>query len=247
MALTSADLVTAPVGADAQAQPFSDDMQDVPLQNSIAASPPKDASAFNSPRSPPDDTPQASTSQPTQFPAPRKQQALVATVHSPESVSEHSFGVLSTSHTVFSVETMSTLKSFPRAHCCVKRRFSDFAVLHEALNHRFAGYFIPPCPSKDLLQGKLVAGKQFLHKRAQDLEVFVSRCCDHEELQSAAVRCRLPASCMRAYMQVQHTQQRRVTAHTPGTSALNAAQHTCPRCPGKAAMPAQHCLVLCSC
>ena len=168
-------------------QPFPDEMQDVPLANSIAPSGTEDTSAFNSPRSPDTATPQAPTHMPSSFPSPSRQHALTVQVHSPESEKE-SHGILSTSHTVFTVETASTLKSFPRAHCCVKRRFSDFTELSNALHHKFAGYFIPPCPDKDLVQGKIMPGKHFLSKRTQDLEVFLSRCCDHEEISRSTVR-----------------------------------------------------------
>jgi hypothetical protein len=113
----------------------------------------------------------------------QRQAALTVSVHSPENATESTLGILSVPHTVFTVETKSSLKAFPKAHCIVKRRFSDFATLHEALQHKFAGYFVPPCPHKDLLQGKMLPSKLFLAKRAQALEIFVNRCCDHAVLQ----------------------------------------------------------------
>lgn len=187
-AMSAAFARTAEEQADPFQDPRSDDLQDVPLANSIAPSQNDPTSSLASPRAPDDATPQAGTSVPEHFPPPHKQTVLTATVHSPESVSDSTLGVLSTSHTVFTVETKSTLQSFPKAHCSVKRRFSEFTALHDALRHKYAGYFVPPCPSKDLLQGKLVAGKAFLTKRAQDLEIFVTRCCDHPELQASNVR-----------------------------------------------------------
>ena len=195
-------IAKAPMSADfartteEQAAPFqdtrTDDMQDVPLANSIAPSHADPVSSVASPRAPDDATPQAGTSVPKEFPVPRKQSVLIVTVHSPESVSDSTLGVLPTHHTAFSVDTVSTLQSFPQARCNVKRRFSDFTALNDALHHKYAGYFVPPCPGKDLVQGKLMAGKQFLAKRAQDLEVFVSRCCDHPELQASNVRTLMP-------------------------------------------------------
>lgn len=165
------------------ASPFPDDMHDVNLQSSMAESSAPMSPAAASPKAP--DLPAAPV-----FPFPRREHALTVRVHSPETASDRGRGIdiLAPAHTVFTVETTSTLTSFPKARCEVKRRFSDFQALFDALHHKFAGYFLPQYPRKDLVQGKLVAGKAFLPERARALAIFLTRCCDHPMLCSSAVR-----------------------------------------------------------
>lgn len=188
MPLSSADLVGGPAfGNDdlnAAPPPVPDVMHDVPLQNSMATSSAPLSPTATSPK--PLDAPATPSAVPN-FPFPHRQHSLCVRVHTPETASDTSLGILSTSHTVFSVETKSTLTSFPKEHCEVKRRFSDFQALYDALHHKFAGYFVPPCPKKDLVQGKLMAGKFFLSERANSLAIFVNRCCDHALLRDSQV------------------------------------------------------------
>jgi hypothetical protein len=165
---------------------FPDELHDVPLRNSLAASAPGPGSDSNSPKSlRSDGTPSGPAA--SIFPKPQRQAVLTVCVHSPENATESTLGILQVPHTVFTVETKSSLKAFPKAYCAVKRRFSDFTALYEALHFKFAGYFVPPCPHKDLLQGKVMPSKVFLARRAQGLEIFVGRCCDHPILQASKV------------------------------------------------------------
>jgi PX domain len=169
-----------------------DDMQEVPLHSSVA--PPLHSSA------PKASAPASNTAHlhfPPNFPTPCKSCGLAVRVHTPETVSQTTMGIPLT-HTVYHVETTSSLSSFPKAQCAVKRRFSDFDALYNALRARYTGYFIPTLPDKTILQGKLLSDKAFLDKRTQDLELFINECCRHEVLQASTVcfsaRCRARVS-----------------------------------------------------
>jgi hypothetical protein len=181
--MTSSDPRVSSKGSDAFPKLSPDDMQDVPLHNSDIV---EAAARSQSPASSSGTTPTAHLHFPPKFPLPCKQCALHVRVHTPETASHTTLGI-PTTHTVFHVETHSSLGSFPKENCMVKRRFSDFAALYSLLRARFTGYFIPRLPDKDLVQGKLMPGKSFLSKRCQDLEVFMNLCCCHEILQPCKV------------------------------------------------------------
>ena len=163
-----------------------DDMQDVPLTHSVA--PVLQSPTLAAPK--PKSAAPVSTSPhlhfPPSFTAPVKPCGLTVRVHTPETVSQSTMGIPIT-HTVYQVETKSTLSSFPKAHSSVKRRFSDFDALYTTLRNRYPGYFTPILPDKTILQGKLLSDKSFLEKRTQDLELFANECCHHEVIRNSSV------------------------------------------------------------
>lgn len=183
MTLTSADFPadgTCP--EDVFAAPVPDDMQEVPLHGSTGNA----AKAINVARLPMKAC-EAHLHSPPRFPAAYSPCGLSVRVHTPETVSHTTMGI-PLSHTVYHVESTSTLSSFPKSSCSVRRRFSDFDALYHALRNKYTGYFIPPLPDKDLVQGKLRSDKSFLVKRTQDLEVFINECCCHKVIRAASVR-----------------------------------------------------------
>jgi len=56
------------------------------------------------------------------------------------------------------------------------RRYSDFSVLQESLQERFAGFYVPPIPKKKVIGNK---ERAFLEERCFLLNMFIkqlSRC-----------------------------------------------------------------------
>lgn len=164
-----------------------DDMQDVPLTDGrVRSSTPSSSVPQPKAAAPVSRSPHLHF--PPNFTTPVKPCGLTVRVHTPETVSQSTMGIPIT-HTVYQVETKSSLSSFPKTQCAVKRRFSDFDALYTALRNRYPGYFIPILPDKTILQGKLLSDKSFLEKRTQDLELFVNECCHHEVVQNSSVCC----------------------------------------------------------
>lgn len=183
MTLTSADFPadgTCP--EDVFSAPVPDDMQDVPLHGSTGNA----AKAIKVARMPMMKF-EAHLHSPPQFPAAHSESGLSVRVHTPETVQQTTMGI-PLSHTVYHVESTSTLSTFPKSSCAVLRRFSDFDALYHVLRNKYTGYFIPPVPDKDLVQGKLRSDKSFLDKRTQDLEVFINECCCHKVIRASSVR-----------------------------------------------------------
>lgn len=182
MTLTSADFPadgTCP--DDLFSAPVPDDMQEVPLHGSTGNT----AKAKSVARLPMLKC-EAHLHTPPQFPAAYSHCGLSVRVHTPETVSHTTMGI-PLSHTVYHVESTSTLSSFPKSCSSVRRRFSDFDALYHVLRNKYTGYFIPPVPDKDLVQGKIRSDKSFLDKRTQDLEVFINECCCHKVIRASSV------------------------------------------------------------
>jgi hypothetical protein len=188
MPISSADF---PVGIGGESHDVfggqaPDDMQDVPLAQSVASTSMQSSAVPQARAAAPVSTSPHLHFPPT-FKTPIKACGLTVRVHTPETVAQTTMGIPIT-HTVYQVETKSTLSSFPKAQCAVKRRFSDFDALYIALRNRYPGYFIPILPDKTILQGKLLSDKAFLEKRTHDLELFANECCHHEVVQNSTVR-----------------------------------------------------------
>lgn len=99
----------------------------------------------------------------------------------------------------------SSLPCYPQKEWEVRRRYRDFAFLHDGLARDFPACVVPPLPDKHRIE--YLAGDRFspdfIHRRTADLNIFLERVCRHPLLMRTPLLCsflssnewvRLPAS-----------------------------------------------------
>ncbi|KAF9347925.1 intercellular trafficking and secretion [Mortierella sp. AD094] len=91
------------------------------------------------------------------------------------------------SYISYQINTKTSLKTFSGTSVSVRRRFQDFAWLHNVLNRDFPAAVLPPLPDKHRL--RYVRGDrfnpEFVEKRRASLERFLRKIAVHPVLQRA--------------------------------------------------------------
>ncbi|CAD7698032.1 unnamed protein product [Ostreobium quekettii] len=81
----------------------------------------------------------------------------------------------------YKVVTKSTLSSYKSPECVVRRRFREFVALDQLLKAKFRGYFIPPRPEKNAVEGQRMKDG-FIEERRSSLEKYLCRLAAHPEI-----------------------------------------------------------------
>ncbi|CAD7703522.1 unnamed protein product, partial [Ostreobium quekettii] len=81
----------------------------------------------------------------------------------------------------YKVVTKSTLSSYQNPEPVVLRRFREFVALDQLLKAKFRGYFIPPRPEKNAVEGQRMKDS-FIEERRAALEKYLSRLVSHPEI-----------------------------------------------------------------
>jgi len=81
-------------------------------------------------------------------------------------------------YVTYKVHTKTTLASFKSRDVAVRRRFRDFVDLSELLGTTHRGYFVPPRPEKNVVEGQRMT-KDFIETRRAALEKFLSKLAAH--------------------------------------------------------------------
>ncbi|OQR93272.1 sorting nexin [Thraustotheca clavata] len=82
----------------------------------------------------------------------------------------------------YKITTNTERRQFKMPQFSVIRRFSDFVWLHGSLCSLYPGVIVPPLPEK-LLVGRF--SPEFVESRRRALQVFLSRCAVHPEIQNS--------------------------------------------------------------
>eukprot|EP00879_Flechtneria_rotunda_P002097 GHRR01002277.1.p1 GENE.GHRR01002277.1~~GHRR01002277.1.p1 ORF type:complete len:327 (+),score=115.19 GHRR01002277.1:235-1215(+) len=114
------------------------------------------------------------------FPAPAnaKDQPMYVTVSEP--VRKEVPGVLGmkASHIEYLVTTRSQLPGWSSPEVSVRRRFRDFVALAELLKAQFRGYFVPPRPEKNAVEGQRMSDA-FIEERRVGLQKYLQKLAAH--------------------------------------------------------------------
>ncbi|PKI82761.1 intercellular trafficking and secretion [Malassezia vespertilionis] len=89
----------------------------------------------------------------------------------------------------YGVRAESALPHFACPHMATRKRFQDFAFLHDALEKEFPACIIPPLPGKHRI-GYLTGDRfshEFIQRRVAELQQFMERICRHPILQRAGI------------------------------------------------------------
>jgi len=82
------------------------------------------------------------------------------------------------SHVEYLVSTRSSLEGWSPAEASVRRRFKDFVALADVLKARFRGYFVPPRPEKNAVEGQRMSDA-FIEDRRSSLEKYLRKLASH--------------------------------------------------------------------
>lgn len=81
-------------------------------------------------------------------------------------------------YVTYKVSTVTALPSFTHKEAAVRRRFRDFVALADLLAVTHRGYFIPPRPDKNPVEGQR-ASAEFVEQRCQQLERYLQKLAEH--------------------------------------------------------------------
>lgn len=87
----------------------------------------------------------------------------------------------------YKVVTVSKLSSYKSPETAVWRRFREFVALDQMLKIRFRGYFIPPRPEKNAVEGQRMK-EGFIEERRVALEKYLNRLAAHPEIGPGEVK-----------------------------------------------------------
>mmetsp|Transcript_17683 Transcript_17683/g.49470 ORF Transcript_17683/g.49470 Transcript_17683/m.49470 type:complete len:564 (-) Transcript_17683:1848-3539(-) len=91
-------------------------------------------------------------------------------------------------YVTYKVHTKTQLPAFKAPEVMVRRRFRDFVDLSDLLAHTHRGYFIPPRPEKNVVEGQRMT-KDFIEARRAALEKYLAKLVAHPVIcQSAELR-----------------------------------------------------------
>ncbi|WFD34772.1 intercellular trafficking and secretion [Malassezia cuniculi] len=89
----------------------------------------------------------------------------------------------------YGIVAETTLPHFARSYMATRKRFRDFAFLHDALVRDFPMCVVPPLPDKHHIES--LAGDRFaddfIQRRCSELQLFMERICRHPTLQRARI------------------------------------------------------------
>lgn len=81
----------------------------------------------------------------------------------------------------YKIETATSLPQFKKGEFTVRRRFREFVALAERLDKSHRGYFIPPRPDKNVVEGKL-HNTEFIEVRRVALQKYLQKLAKHPVL-----------------------------------------------------------------
>ena len=81
----------------------------------------------------------------------------------------------------YKIETVTSLPEFKNKEITVRRRFKEFVALAERLHKSHRGYFIPPRPDKNVVEGKLHS-TEFIEVRRVALQKYLQKLSRHPVL-----------------------------------------------------------------
>ncbi|EIE22906.1 hypothetical protein COCSUDRAFT_66447 [Coccomyxa subellipsoidea C-169] len=84
-------------------------------------------------------------------------------------------------HVTYRVSTSTSLPTFSRPEVTVRRRFRDFVALADLLKVTHRGYFIPPRPEKNPVEGQR-AQQDFVEQRRAALQHYLEQLAAHPAL-----------------------------------------------------------------
>ncbi|WIA09894.1 hypothetical protein OEZ85_010108 [Tetradesmus obliquus] len=82
------------------------------------------------------------------------------------------------SHIEYLVSSRSSLPGWSQPEVSVRRRFNDFVGLAELLKAQFRGYFVPPRPEKNAVEGQRMSDA-FVEERRAGLQKYLQRLAAH--------------------------------------------------------------------
>ncbi|KAF6260469.1 hypothetical protein COO60DRAFT_892770 [Scenedesmus sp. NREL 46B-D3] len=82
------------------------------------------------------------------------------------------------SHIEYLVTARSSLPGWSQPEVSVRRRFNDFVGLAELLKAQFRGYFVPPRPEKNAVEGQRMSDA-FVEERRAGLQKYLQRLATH--------------------------------------------------------------------
>lgn len=97
-----------------------------------------------------------------------------------EPVKKEAAGMLGmkASHIEYLVTTRSQLPGWSAPEVSVRRRFRDFVALAELLKAKFRGYFVPPRPEKNAVEGQRMSDA-FVEERRASLQKYLQKLAAH--------------------------------------------------------------------
>ncbi|CDZ97985.1 lipid binding protein [Phaffia rhodozyma] len=93
-------------------------------------------------------------------------------------------------YVTYGLRVKTNLPTFTTTDAKVRRRFQDFVFLHDNLAKDFPACIVPPLPDKhriEYLPGRDRFGPEFLEKRIEDLQRFISRLTRHPTLRRSTL------------------------------------------------------------
>mmetsp|Transcript_24550 Transcript_24550/g.53643 ORF Transcript_24550/g.53643 Transcript_24550/m.53643 type:complete len:672 (+) Transcript_24550:240-2255(+) len=87
------------------------------------------------------------------------------------------------SYITYQVSSQYTSPAMARSNTSVRRRFRDFVSLADVLKKRYRGYFIPPRPEKNAVEGQRMTDA-FVEERRTALERYMNKLAAHPVLAS---------------------------------------------------------------
>lgn len=101
------------------------------------------------------------------------------------------------SHIEYLVTTRSRLPGWSSSEVAARRRFRDFVALAELLKAKFRGYFVPPRPEKNAVEGQRMSDG-FVEERRASLQKYLQKLAAHPVIGPSEV-------CVRAAAFLPHT------------------------------------------
>jgi sorting nexin-1/2 len=89
--------------------------------------------------------------------------------------------LIGSTYVSYKIESVTTLPEYKRKDLVVRRRFREFVALAERLNKSHRGYFIPPRPDKNVVEGKLHS-TEFVEVRRVALQKYLQKLSNHPVL-----------------------------------------------------------------
>lgn len=166
---------------------------------------------------------------------------LTVTVTDPVKRDQPSMFGMKGSYIAYLVTTHTALPGFSKPEVHVRRRFKDIVSLSDVLKAKYRGYFIPPRPEKNVVEGQRMKDT-FIEDRRHSLERYLNRLGRHPVLaRSEELRVFLEVdsdlTSSAAWAGLQPTQSSLVEGTTKLSMQLLGRERAVPD-PAQAALPA---------
>lgn len=120
---------------------------------------------------------------PTSTSNPRSSDYIYITVADPQKEEELSNSLVpgGTTYFTYLITTRTNLPEYggPGSEFSVRRRFRDVVTLADRLSESYRGFFIPLRPDKSVVEGQLMAKREFVEQRRASLEKYLRRLAAH--------------------------------------------------------------------